>query len=294
MKLETVVIGVDFSEASRATAHWVANHFAPDAELVLVHAIELPAPPGFLAGLAPTPDELIETAREGAEKRLLDLAKTLGTEKVRTVVQVGRPSEKINVVAREQGADLIAVGEHGRGRALSGVLGTTAERTIRLASVPVLLARGLPQGPPETVLIPIDESDSSVQVLEWGQRIANAFEVDIRALYAVSPIVFSRIRAVSTATREQHLQQDLLRNAENWLRQQFEQAEINDGQVEFEVAVGEPGYEIAAAAKQFDVDLIVMGSRGSAGLAPALLGRVARLVLRRSTAAVLVIKDSVE
>lgn len=292
MEFEKVVIGIDFSRVSRAAAQWVADHFAPDAELILVHSVELPKLPGFLAGLTPKPAEVVDTAREGAETRLLELGAILGAEKVRHEVTVGRPSEQINVVAREVGADLIVVGEHGRGRGLSGVIGTTADRTLRLATVPVLLARGLPDGPPESVLIPIDESETSKLALGWGKSIMETFDTEVRALYAVSPLISSRIRAVSTATREEHLQQDLIRNAENWLREEFERASFDRERLEVEVTVGEPGYEITAAAKRFGVDLIVMGSRGSGALAPALLGRVTRLVLRGSKVPVLVIKGS--
>lgn len=294
MQLKKIVVGVDFSAASRSAAEWVARHLAGEAELILVHSIELPTLPGFLSGLTPQPGELVETARQGAETRLRDLGRDFGVERLQTAVRVGRPSEQINAVAREMGADLIVVGQHGRGRGLGSMLGTTAERTIRLSAVPVLVARGLPAGPPQSVVVPVDESPTSRSVLAWGKHFADAFDADVKALYAISPLIHSRIRAVSTATREQHLQDELIRNAENWLRQRLEEAGYDGEDADVEVAVGEPGYEITAAAQRFDADLIIMGSHGAGALTPVLLGRVARAVLRGSTVPILVIKDESE
>ena len=77
MKLETIVIGVDFSEAADAAAQWTARYFAPDGDVRLVHVLDTDHPPRFLAGRYPSPERLFEGLRESVEKRLGDLAATL-------------------------------------------------------------------------------------------------------------------------------------------------------------------------------------------------------------------------
>ena len=42
MRFNTIVVGIDFSERSLATARWVAHHLSPGAELVFVHVVPEP------------------------------------------------------------------------------------------------------------------------------------------------------------------------------------------------------------------------------------------------------------
>src|SRR5690606_28649106 len=50
-RLEKVVAGIDFSDASVAAVRWTSRWFAPDAELILVHVLDVPKPPAFLRPL---------------------------------------------------------------------------------------------------------------------------------------------------------------------------------------------------------------------------------------------------
>ena len=40
MRIERVVIGMDFSDAAIAAATWTAETFAPEAQLIFAHALE--------------------------------------------------------------------------------------------------------------------------------------------------------------------------------------------------------------------------------------------------------------
>jgi len=51
-----VVVGVDFGSASLAAARWTARHLMPEAELVLVHVVEVPKVPAYLRGVARAAD----------------------------------------------------------------------------------------------------------------------------------------------------------------------------------------------------------------------------------------------
>ena len=80
MKIERTIVAIDFSERSIAAAQWVARHFAPKSELVLVHALELPPPPLFLRGRASWREDDVETCRTGARLRLRQLGGQIGRE----------------------------------------------------------------------------------------------------------------------------------------------------------------------------------------------------------------------
>jgi nucleotide-binding universal stress UspA family protein len=59
---------------------------------------------------------------------------------------VGSPAETIVRVAQELGADLIVMGTHGRTGFQHALLGSVAEKVVRLASCPVTTVRHTPSG----------------------------------------------------------------------------------------------------------------------------------------------------
>lgn len=60
--------------------------------------------------------------------------------------------------------------------------------------------------------------------------------------------------------------------------------------IALEIAEGKPFIEIIKAAKNYDVDLIVMGTHGRTGLQHMLIGSVAEKVVRKAPCPVLTVK----
>ena len=101
--------------------------------------------------LAYAPEQLIDTraeyeqqAREYAAQVLTDAAdkaKALGVACETLLVENENPYEAIIAAARDRGADLIAMGSHGR-RGISGlVLGSVTVKVLTHSTVPVLVYR---------------------------------------------------------------------------------------------------------------------------------------------------------
>jgi nucleotide-binding universal stress UspA family protein len=61
--------------------------------------------------------------------------------RVRTAVRVGVPYEEIVALARDERADLLVIGTRGRSGVPHALLGSVAERVVRLAPCPVLSVR---------------------------------------------------------------------------------------------------------------------------------------------------------
>lgn len=292
MKLERVVIGMDFSEPALEAARWTAQHFAPDAELVLVHVIEFPQPPSFLRAALPTTTEAEENARQGAEHRLREVGRSLGAARIWPEIRMGRPADEIAAIAREFDADLIVVGEHGHSGGLRGILGSTAEHLARSAPVPVLLAQHLPAGPPRRILLPIEESALMRTALEWGRLLAEKFGAEIVGCYVVNSSLLARMRMISSSTRGDQLETDLLRDAARWLEERLAEAGITGDAGTTRVIVGEPATEILAAARSSGVDLIILPTRGAGGVGQALIGSVARSIIRGTGSPILIVNQN--
>jgi len=144
-KFQRVLVAVDFSEDSRyalACAAELAAKF--DASLTLVHVVEPHFGPrtADLAGVTGGGSEATEFAE--AKLELNDLgAQMLGPCRVvETVVRAGLAFFEITEAAKALGADLIVLGTHGYTGLKRALLGSTAEKVVRHAPCPVLVARG--------------------------------------------------------------------------------------------------------------------------------------------------------
>ncbi len=292
--LERVAVGIDFSESSLAAATWTARDVAPGVELVLVHALHVPEPPSFLRGRYPPREQLIETARTGAEHRLRELSRSIARGLIWTEVRVGRPDEEIVNVAAEYRADLIVVGSHGERPGIWSRLGSTAERVLSRSAVPVLVVIGAPRTPPRNLLVAVDDSDVTPRVLDWARALARRFDAMATVLYVLSPSMVSAGSSVAASGlmpldaaalgNEQALRDDAMR----WLEERIGTGEAGAGLAPA-VVVGVPASTILTEARQHGSGLIVLGSRGGGAAKRLLLGSVSGSVLRGADCPVLVV-----
>jgi nucleotide-binding universal stress UspA family protein len=297
MSLRQVVIGIDFSAPSVLAARWAVHHVTGDADVVLVHSIELPVPPAFLRSRYPKLDSVAETARLGAERRLEAIAATLGTRaSVRTEVRVGDAAEQIADVARTVGADLIIVGRHGERSGVWRYVGTTADHLIRVSPVPVLLATGVRDVRPRRILVALDDSAISGAVVRWASFLAHRFGADVSAVHVVSSAVLTHVLAAEPAVASgeapgwEDIRQRFDVESDRWMRA-LREGGLSGPRVTSEVAFGEPGHEILGAAEREGSELIVVGQREAGAARRFFLGSVVREVLHGARCPVLVVVE---
>ena len=296
MKLERVVVGIDFSDDSIATLEWTGRHLAPNAKLIIVHAIDVPEPPAFLRGRFPPTEELIELARRGAGDRVRALTDSLGLRDPRSEIRVGRGWETIEAVAEDADADLIVIGKHGVRSGLWRGLGSTAERLSRCTSMPILLATGVRDAKPARLLVAVDDDDVSEWVLGWARGLAFRLGAAVTLLNVVSAAVLTHVMTVSSMTAgggdvdEKAIEREFRDDADRWLRRLAASGSGVDS-AHFVTAAGHPAEEILAAADRLDSDLILVGSRQPGRVRRALLGSTAAEILHRARRPVLVVKE---
>jgi nucleotide-binding universal stress UspA family protein len=291
MRLERIVIGVDFSRPSTAVVRWIANAFAPDTELILVHALDLSRPPDFVTGRDLPFDVDTAGEKDRLANRLQRFGRSIRKDRIRVAVHEGRAARVIANVAKAERADLLAVGEHTRRNPLRDMLSTTAEALLALSPVPVLLARRVPEGAPRGVLAPVEPSPVASLVLRTAASLASSWGAPITALYVLNAHWAARIAITSTETKAHQIEERMIASARDWLHSTMVAAGVNADRVLAFVQLGEARRDIIAAASRGGTDLIVMGSRGAGGIGQVLLGSVARTVLRASPCPVLVLTN---
>jgi nucleotide-binding universal stress UspA family protein len=143
--LRTVLLPTDFSEDARLAAEAARRLVGfpqPGARVVLLHAYNMPIE--YTAyGPIPTSLHYLQDVGAAAEARLEEVAAGLREQgiEVETMSREGYPAEVIVEEAERLGADLIAMGTHGRSGLGHLLLGSTAERVVPRAPCPVLTLR---------------------------------------------------------------------------------------------------------------------------------------------------------
>lgn len=141
-KPKRILVPLDFFEPSKRAAcfaHEWARLFG--AHIYLLHVIE---PVMFLSGLEQIP--LAMSSREvaqAAKNALEQIARDEFSDKtaVSVLVRKGKAYDQIVKTARSLKIDLIIIPTHGYRGLERAVLGSTAERVVRLAPCPVLTMR---------------------------------------------------------------------------------------------------------------------------------------------------------
>lgn len=139
-----IIVPTDFSACSEEAWRLARGVAAMSrGELILTHVLaetplyrEGPSNPG-------TVRQVYEAARQWAEASLEDwVAKARGEGlSARAALRTGVAYAEIVTTATDERADLIVIGTHGRGSFERALLGSVADRVVRLAPCPVLTVR---------------------------------------------------------------------------------------------------------------------------------------------------------
>jgi universal stress protein A len=145
MKLRKILVPVDYSACSRAALAFAAS-FAETAgaELDVIHVWDRP-PYVPESTMVRHPDgtsrSLVDMIREGAEREMAEFAASVelpAAVRFEPRLLSGNPARAILDELARGTHDLVIVGTHGRTGLRHVLLGSVAEKLVRLAPVPVL------------------------------------------------------------------------------------------------------------------------------------------------------------
>ena len=284
--LKSILVTTDFSEAAhRATCRAALIAAEHGAELTLLN-VEDPSSFRALRGRF--------SARSGFEEkiahtkaRLERVAQALGAKagvRVTPLARVGNPLEQIRAVAQD--ADLMVVGAKNGNALRAFVLGTPAERLLRLFRLPVLLAREAVTGAYRHILVPTDLGASARHQLHAAMRLFPA--AGIHLFHALTGGATSASVAQSASTDAQKASPEM-REQDEGLRALKSLTVVAGGSnASLTVAEGDPSLLSLQRQQAVQADLIVIGKDGQSTFGEYLLGRVAQRILARAKCDVLV------
>lgn len=277
-----VLVGIDLTERSRnafARAAELGHH--EGTRLILAH-VTSDALPSQLA-----------SAHEGYAREVLsDLvarARSEGVGNVEPLLVRGRDYETLIVEARKAKADLIVIGTHRPSNLVQDLLGTTADRVLRLGNLPVLLVRQKPEDHYGKILVAVDFSPASRRALETAVRWFPKARIIAVTAYGTSrrSLLESDKNAREGAAETRRLAlKGFLEEVRQAIGPEYRSAIAGIVPV---VARGWAEDVIVHAAQEHDPDLIVVGTHARSGLQHAVLGSVAEWVLTEAPCDVLAV-----
>ncbi|MGO8790220.1 MAG: universal stress protein [Terriglobia bacterium] len=273
-----ILCPVDFSDQS-ATALRVAGVIAKSfgSEVVVLHVQNLEAPVYFTIAQTQTLQGQLRRSVRAAEKHAREFAHKHLPEGVahRVMVMEDDPVSAILRTQHEIGAELIAMGTHGRGGLARVRLGSIAESVLHQAEVPILTVGPRMKRTPKLdairqVLCPVDYTPSSQTALELAAALAASARAELRVAHIdEAPLGKSA--------------QDSLRQLCDWIPATV-RAHCAVQEV---VKQGSAAEQIVEEAAKSHADLLVIGAQPRSLLGAVLLGSITELVIRSASCPVL-------
>ena len=300
IKIETLLVPIDFSPASMQMLNYAAA-FAKrfNANVHLVHVY----PPDEAALVPGAGDLMRQTAEEFFSDQLLVHRKQVRSFLPQNYhVRSGIAYQEICELAREIQADLIVLATRGHTGLKRVLLGSTAERVVRMAPCPVLVIRQKKQksravsrptkGKPvefdvRKILVPVDFSQCSLAGAMHAALLAKTLDATvcfIHVVYPPGPVLVDRVSG--EISRRNELQRaDARLNMEAFMKLDF----LRGIKCESEIRTGYPIDEICSETSRPDIDLVISSTHGRTGLDHMLLGSVAEHVVRYAECPVMIV-----
>jgi nucleotide-binding universal stress UspA family protein len=288
-KQGTIIVGVDGSEASKRALQWAAQQAAAERrELTLVHTVKAVAPPSMDAKVVNA--SRAQEALQAAGRKVLDAARIEAARwapglDVTDVLGVTDARELL--LQMSEGADMLVVGSHGRGRVRSALLGSVSVALVRRAHCPVVVVRPGNAGTVRNgIVVGVDALPESQPVLEFAYREASVRDLPLTVLHSGWSILAGTPEAAAYMVAETNEARELerLALAEAMAGMAEKYPDVN---VTTRLVQGPPQDALVRLGER--MNLIVVGSHQARGVERAIFGSVSVGVVEHASCPVAVV-----
>lgn len=297
MRIKKILFPTDYSPcAEHALDHAVHVAHAFEAELHILH-VKTEAryyPHSFTMDVRVMPEDVEEQLHLPASESVSEHIKIPKSEHI-PIIDVEMEDENVPEAivnyAKDSGIDVIVMGTHGWSGLDRLILGSVAEKVVRLAPCAVFTVRDRvhkrPVEEPHRILVPVDFSEYADVALRYARELARVYHAKVDVLHVVEeaalPVVYG-IEPVSVAVPE------IQERAFAALARRAEEAFGDAVPFDVHTTLGYPAHEITAFAKEHENDLVVMATHGLTGVKHFFLGSVAEKVVRTAPCPVFSVK----
>ena len=255
---------------SKVTVVHVVSHEFMHPELKALYQL----PPSILHRI----DEAYLQAGKKIIRNAEELFREAGIEVDARLVTYEDPAEFILQLVKDEGYDLVVIGNRAEHQSERYSLGSVTEKVARHADCPVLIVKKKPKV--EKILTAVDGSKHADKALEFAVQLAKNYSANL-ALLHVEEDKLIRIGGPQVVDCVGTVGECILKDASTRIKG------ISFNKM---LEYGSPAEIIIKVAKKANVDLIIIGSRGLSSVRRYLLGSVSDDISMHARNSVLIVR----
>lgn len=293
LSIRTIVAALsletDNDPVARRALQLAAQH---EARLVLVHIIENIGDDATWKTIGTVSP--LSALRQQADGRIRRMIGSDGQhDRVEIVVDAGAAHAIINDLAQRAGADLLVIGPGKPQTVRERFFGSTADRLVRLAPCPILVARNAIPVRYEKISVAVDFSAGSEAALRAAAELVQGASINLVHIVDI-PLQFEQaMLKVGTSQAEiERYREERIKAARRQLGDFLEHQNHLSISVRTQVLGGTPAETLIALSRSGEADLLALGLQGRNAIARVLLGSVAQRVLQAAGCDVLAVGEA--
>jgi nucleotide-binding universal stress UspA family protein len=277
----------DLSESSKKALGWALRiGESYHSYLKILHSLHL-APTLLEADITRRSEEIVLKIRQEIDKdvRLLSAKVEGKLQGLDIEVLPGKAIPTLLRIIEREDPDLVVLGSHGRSGLSHLFLGSVAEKIVRHSPSPVLVSKGEPRWPPKKLILPVDISEDSEELLLMASQFCKTLPMEVELVHVLSfpdlvnlasdPFGF---KVPVDPTSLEKLAMESLQK----IMSAHPALKMNP-----RILTGPIASEICDLAKKISADLIFIPTHGRSLLGRLFMGSVAEHVVRYSPCAVM-------
>lgn len=221
------------------------------------------------------------------------------------LIREGKAYNEILNTCKKENADFIILGASKKTFFDKFILGVTAEKVVRKASVPVWIVHPEDVDKPiQNILCAYDFSEYSEKALDVSMHLADSLGASLTIVHVIPnkktyPGMNSEIHVMSWE-HESYSESDIFVNQnqsdkvddiKEHLKEQIKNVLLENVSTTVVVVEGEPDEEIHKICKDENADVLVMGCMGRGAIASMFLGSTTEKILRHAPCSMLTIHE---
>jgi nucleotide-binding universal stress UspA family protein len=227
--------------------------------------------------------------REYAQQKIDELMAGQSLE-WEVVVVLGQPAPEISRLAQEYQIDLLITASHGRSGLNRLLLGSVAEKLMRLIHCPLLILRAdeslsgtsRPCEEFRRILAGCDFSPHAELAIAHAVAFSQIFQAELHVVHVMTTTIYRYSRLDSPSESREAFDQELETQYEGKMRQIVAQTANEKIAVHTKLLIGAPDAEISNYARDNHFDLIVLGTRGTGIIETLFVGSTTDRVVRKA------------
>jgi nucleotide-binding universal stress UspA family protein len=289
---QTIVVGVDGSEAGQAALRWAIEEGALRGAVVRpIHAWMVPvmASPVGVLPVSVDHDEIQASAAERLREWVEEARAVVPHKDVAVEAATMEGTSAAALLEASRGADLLVLGGRRHGALAGLLLGSVSYQCTHHATCPVALVPSDPERLPwagRPVVVGLDGSDAATSALAWAAEEAGRREVPLHVIHAWDAPYLSPPGSIVALNREA-IEKDSRHLLDSVVDGVVARASRKPPSVEKISVPDSPGPALVGAGE--GASLLVLGTRGRGGFAGLLLGSVSQHVIHHAPGPVVVI-----